>query len=174
MSEVIIPEYIIYTRYGEVMISSNPIIECCIFKNDTYNEPYILKSKYDELLKIGANERILWQLNNLNNNLRTLQSKYDLLLKEKEELEKENEWISVEDRLPEFDSCVFFYYLVWQIIDGKKIPNKIPLIGWYKRVPSGGGCFLTREDREDWFIKEEGITHWKQLPKAPIIKPTEK
>lgn len=118
--------------------------DICAIKTVYYNTTYILKSKYDELLK------------------------------EKEELEKENEWISVEDRLPEFDSCVFFYYLVWQIIDGEKIPNKIPLIGWYKRVPSGGGCFLTREDREDWFIKEEGITHWKPLPKAPIIKPTEK
>lgn len=172
MSEVIIPEYIIYTRYGEVMISSNPIIECSIFKNDTYNEPYILKSKYDEIERANRVSRNLAEM--AKSNYDDLKVMYDLLLKEKEELEKENEWISVEERLPEFDSCVFFYYLVWQIIDGKKIPNKIPLIGWYKRVPSGGGCFLTREDREDWFIKEEGITHWKPLPKAPIIKPTEK
>lgn len=88
MSENKTPE-VIYV-YQSYLIANATIGSFTTNNENSYGEiePYILKSKYDELLKIGANERILWQLNNLNNNLRTLQSKYDLLLKEKEELEK--------------------------------------------------------------------------------------
>ena len=44
-----IEESLIYTRKGHAMITSNPIIECSIFKNDEFKEAYILKSKFDLL-----------------------------------------------------------------------------------------------------------------------------
>lgn len=86
-----------------------------------------------------------------------LKSKYDELLKEKEELEKENEWISVEDKLPSINEDV----LGFGIDEGIKV--------W-------DFCSATKNGfkMQSSINRNVNITHWKPLPKAPIIKPTEK
>lgn len=86
-----------------------------------------------------------------------LKSKYDELLKEKEELEKENEWISVEDRLPSINEEV----LGFGIDEGVKVWD-------FCSVKKSGFKMQSSNNRN------VNITHWKPLPKAPIIKPTEK
>jgi hypothetical protein len=82
-------------------------------------------------------------------------------------LEAENKrlregWVSCNDRLPELNETVFICCNVASIVDGVKKPLR-PLIAIYK----GNGMFLCTEDNDIWGIKEEAITHWRELPTPP-------
>lgn len=74
-------------------------------------------------------------------------------------------WVSVDERLPDADEFVLFYY-----------PNRFekPLIGCYKTKQGTKGSFLCTEDNEDWIIEVDGITHWKKLEPPQIISEPDK
>jgi hypothetical protein len=61
---------------------------------------------------------------------------------ENKRLKKDNEWISVEDRLPESGTRVLIY-----------VAKREAIVQWYNAI-----------------AKDNGLTHWKPLPKPPQDK----
>jgi len=146
----------IYILHPQVVPIAHPQL-----KTDEYI-PYILKSKFDLLeaelkeCKEGFTKQIdeFYELRKVT--IDTINQRNELLLESerlKAELEKvkgENEWISVEDRLPEpAEFC---------LVSDKQGVNKWP----HHYMP----------EIKTWFDFEDGqendsITHWKPLPQPP-------
>lgn len=170
MTENKTPE-VIYV-YQSYLIANATIGSFSTNIENSYGEttPYILKSKYDELSKRFS----AMETNNIHLKAAAKQrtKEYDLLLKEKEELEKENEWISVEDRLPDdFDEAGQTPHLL-VVIDNPFFKNGYYHVAYYQKTIFGRS-WQGIEPNVSHGKLQPNVTHWKPLPKAPIIKPTE-
>lgn len=83
----------------------------------------------------------------------------------------ENNWISVKDKLPEFETNVITYY---QFMDGKGEKAK-PIhciqVGYLVQTSKRANNNI----RNEWHIEEnwaqDRITHWMPLPSPPNTTP---
>ena len=64
----------------------------------------------------------------------------------------QNDWISIEDKLPEIEQSV----LVW-------MGNWLGDLMWVRTYKGNGEW----EDEYGYWQKDEPITHWMELPKPP-------
>jgi len=82
-----------------------------------------------------------------------------------------SEWISIEDRLPDFSTKVLAY---WRPIDHKERPfhREIIIAERTVHLPDGGASI----DSDQWWANgrnydtETFITHWMPLPAQPTEK----
>jgi hypothetical protein len=88
----------------------------------------------------------------------------DLILPKKYEAEPDNGWISVKDRLPEYDKTVLVVNEDGYMHTAVRIKGSIARIDeWQIKF---GVYFI---DNDVWEEDEQGkITHWQPLPKPPI------
>lgn len=82
----------------------------------------------------------------------------------------ENNWISVEEKLPEIGEDVILF-----IPHHRYCKQRVDKITDFEDFEYGISCLCTEDDfilssRTDFFDRSECATHWQPLLKEPVIK----
>lgn len=117
----------------------------------------------DDIIEYCDNERTAYKANNCGAACTALRRVVEFAKEYAVEVETDNGWISVKDRLPEYDKTVLVVNEDGYMHTAVRIKGSIARIDeWQIKF---GVCFT---DNDVWEEDEQGkITHWQYLPEPP-------